>query len=106
MLAGADGLISVASNVIPAAIRRLCDHARGGDAAAVGALQDRLAALLGFLGVEPNPIPLKALLMRMGMGTGLRLPLLPLSSHYARQANAIAAACDALESEAAGPMAA
>ena len=106
MLAGADGLISVASNVIPAAIRRLCDHARGGDAAAVASLQDRLNPLLAFLGVEPNPIPLKALLTRMGMGTGLRLPLLPLSSQYARKANAMAAACGALESELAGPLAA
>ncbi len=103
MLAGADGLISVASNVVPATIRRLCDHARGGDAATVAALQDRLGPLLAFLGVEPNPIPVKALLTRMGMGTGLRLPLLPLSSQYAREANAMAAACGALESELAGP---
>ncbi len=106
MLAGADGLVSVASNVIPAAIRRLCDHARGGNATAVAALQDRLNPLLAFLGVEPNPIPVKALLTRMGMGSGLRLPLLPLSSQYARQANAIATACAALESESAGPLAA
>ena len=106
MLAGADGVISVASNVIPAAMRRLCDHARGGDAAAVAALQDQLAPLLDFLGVEPNPIPVKALLTRMGMGSGLRLPLLPLSSQYARQANAMAVACGALESESAGPLAA
>jgi 4-hydroxy-tetrahydrodipicolinate synthase len=106
MLAGADGLVSVASNVIPAAMRRLCDHARGGDAAAVAILQDQLGPLLAFLGVEPNPIPVKALLTRMGMGTGLRLPLLPLSSQHAREAIAMAAACSALESESAGPLAA
>ena len=106
MLAGADGLISVASNVIPATIRRLCDHARAGDAAAVATMQDRLKPLLAFLGVEPNPIPVKALLTRMGMGTGLRLPLLPLSSQYTREAIAMATACNALESEPAGPLAA
>jgi len=106
MLAGADGLISVASNVIPATIRRLCDHARAGDAAATAAIQDRLNPLLAFLGVEPNPIPVKALLTRMGMGVGLRLPLLPLSSQYARDAIAMATACGALESEPAGPLAA
>jgi 4-hydroxy-tetrahydrodipicolinate synthase len=106
MLAGADGLISVASNVIPTTIRRLCDHARAGDAAAVAAIQDRLKPLLTFLGIEPNPIPVKALLTRMGMGTGLRLPLLPLSSQYAREAAVMAVACTSLESEPAGPLAA
>jgi 4-hydroxy-tetrahydrodipicolinate synthase len=106
MLAGADGVISVASNVIPATIRRLCDHARSRDAAAVAALQERVAPLLAFLGVEPNPTPVKALLTRMGIGTGLRLPLLPLSSQHVREAIAMAAACGALESEPAGPLAA
>ena len=106
MLAGADGLVSVASNVVPAAVRRLCDHARGRDVAAVAGLQDRMDPLLAFLGVEPNPIPVKALLTRMGMGAGLRLPLLPLSSQYAREANAMLAVCSALESDAAGPLAA
>jgi 4-hydroxy-tetrahydrodipicolinate synthase len=106
MLAGADGLVSVASNVIPATIRRLCDHARAGDAAAVATMQDRLKPLLAFLGVEPNPTPVKALLTRMGMGIGLRLPLLPLSAEYTREAIAMAAACNALESEPAGPLAA
>jgi len=82
MLAGADGVISVASNVLPRAFRRLCDLARAGDAAA----QDwdaRMHAIYDFLGVEPNPIPLKALLQRLGIGHGLRLPLLPLSAAHA-----------------------
>lgn len=82
MLAGADGVISVASNVLPRAFRRLCDLARAGDAAA----QDwdaRMHAIYDFLGVEPNPIPLKALLQRLGIGHGLRLPLLPLSPAHA-----------------------
>lgn len=82
MLAGADGVISVASNVLPRAFRRLCDLARAGDDAA----QDwdaRMHAIYDFLGVEPNPIPLKALLQRLGIGHGLRLPLLPLSPAHA-----------------------
>jgi 4-hydroxy-tetrahydrodipicolinate synthase len=106
MLAGADGVISVVSNVVPATIRRLCDHARAADKPAVAALDEQLAALLAFLGVEPNPIPVKALLARSGIGAGLRLPLLPLSSQYAREAIAMAAACAALESESAAAAAA
>jgi 4-hydroxy-tetrahydrodipicolinate synthase len=79
MLAGADGVVSVASNVLPAAFRRLCDHARAGLRAEAEALDGRMQAAYDFLGCEPNPIPLKALLSRFGFGQGLRLPLLPLS---------------------------
>ena len=106
MLAGADGVISVASNVIPATLRRLCDHARAGEADAVRLINNQIAALLRFLAVEPNPIPVKALLTRLGMGTGLRLPLLPISSQYAREADAMAALCARLDSGQRGPLAA
>lgn len=97
MLAGADGVVSVASNVAPRAFRALCDLARAGDGAAAGVLDAELAELNAFLGVEPNPIPVKAILSRHGIGHGLRLPLLPLSvAHHAR-ANAVADAVAALE---------
>ena len=86
MLAGADGVISVASNVVPGTFRRLCQLARGGDVAGAEALDARLYALYHFLGVEPNPIPVKALLALNGIGHGLRLPLQPLSSAHAAEA--------------------
>lgn len=82
MLAGADGIVSVASNVLPRSFRRLCDLARAGDAAAQG-WDARMHAIYDFLGAEPNPIPLKALMQRLGLGHGLRLPLLPLSAAHA-----------------------
>ena len=97
MLAGADGVISVASNVVPATFRRLCDRARAGDAAGAQALDDALAALYHFLGVEPNPIPVKALLALDGIGHGLRLPLQPLLSAHADQAQRLHAAIRHLE---------
>ncbi|MDQ3039077.1 MAG: 4-hydroxy-tetrahydrodipicolinate synthase [Pseudomonadota bacterium] len=86
MLAGADGIVSVASNVVPGAFRHLCELARAGDAAEAGEFDARLHALYHFLGLEPNPIPLKALLTLAGIGSGLRLPLQPLSSTYAAEA--------------------
>ena len=86
MLAGADGVISVASNVAPGAFRKLCDLACAGDTAAADALDARLHALYHFLGAEPNPIPVKALLALAGIGHGLRLPLQPLSSSHAAEA--------------------
>ncbi len=86
MLAGADGIVSVASNVVPGAFRRLCELARKGDVAEAEDFDARLHALYHFLGVEPNPIPLKALLALNGIGHGLRLPLQPLSSVHAAEA--------------------
>lgn len=102
MLAGADGVISVASNVVPATFRRLCDLARAGEAGSAGSLDARLAPLYRFLGIEPNPIPVKALLARRGVGHGLRLPLLPLSAAHAAEAEAMLALADQLEQEARG----
>ncbi|MEN1957303.1 4-hydroxy-tetrahydrodipicolinate synthase [Luteimonas changyuni] len=99
MLAGADGLVSVASNVAPAAFRRLCDLARGGDAGACASLAAKIQGLIEFCGVESNPIPVKALLARRGFGDGdgIRLPLLPLSAAYAAAADELAAGLEALE---------
>jgi 4-hydroxy-tetrahydrodipicolinate synthase len=86
MLAGADGIISVASNVVPNAFRRLSELALAGDAEGAEAFDARLHALYHFLGIEPNPIPVKALLALNGIGHGLRLPLQTLSSAHAAEA--------------------
>ena len=101
MLAGADGVVSVASNVVPASFRRLCDLARGGEDAAAEALDARLRPLYDFLGIESNPIPLKALLARRGFGHGLRLPLTTLSPEHAALAERMAEVVDRLEADAA-----
>ena len=90
MLAGADGLISVASNVIPAAMRRLCDLARAGAGAQAEACAAELRSIFDFMGIEPNPIPVKAILQRQGIGHGLRLPLTTLSADHAAVADAAA----------------
>jgi 4-hydroxy-tetrahydrodipicolinate synthase len=99
MLGGAAGVISVASNVVPAAFRRLCELAVAGESEAAGALDRQLQPLYEFLGVEPNPIPLKALLARMGIGHGLRLPLLALPAGHNAQAEAMTALCRRIEHE-------
>lgn len=107
MLAGADGVVSVVSNVIPAAFSRLARLARGGDAAGARRLDGQLGELVAFMGIEPNPIPVKALLQRQGIGHGLRLPLLPLSPAHAAQADRLAAQTTDFEHQAGGhPLAA
>ncbi len=90
MFAGADGVVSVASNVLPAAFRRLCDLARDGKSDEAQALDARMRDAFDFLGIESNPIPIKALLSRQGIGRGVRLPLTPLSPAHAERAARVA----------------
>ena len=97
MLAGADGVISVASNVAPAAMRQLCEVSRAGKQGEAERCDAQLATLYDFLNVEPNPIPVKALLSRQGIGHGLRLPLLPLSAQHAERADTVWAGLQAIE---------
>ena len=97
LLAGADGLVSVGSNAAPAAYRRLCELARRSEATATADWDARLAPLHAFCGVEPNPVPAKALLQRLGYGRGVRLPLLPLSSRHHPEAERMVALARELE---------
>jgi 4-hydroxy-tetrahydrodipicolinate synthase len=106
MLAGADGLVSVASNVLPRALRRLCDLSRARRADDAMALDAQLQQAFDFLGLEPNPIPLKALLERMQFGHGLRLPLTSLSQQYSGQADLVATRIQQLEHACRDPIAA
>lgn len=94
---GADGVISVASNVVPRVFRRMCDQLAAGKAEQARAQDAEMQALYDFLGIEPNPVPVKALLKRLGFGDGVRLPLLPLSPTHATQADALAAFCRRIE---------
>jgi len=94
---GMDGLISVGSNALPGAYRRMCDLAAAHDHAATEAWDDRLQPFHEFCGVEPNPIPVKALLRRLGIGHDLRLPLLPLSAPHQAAADHLAGDIAALE---------
>jgi len=97
LLAGADGLVSVGSNVLPGAFRTLCDLARAGNHAAAEAWDARLQPYHDFFTLESNPVPVKALLQRLGIGHGLRLPLLPLSAPHHAAADHLAADVGALE---------
>ena len=89
---------SVASNVVPAACARLSEAARAGDAPAARALDAELGPLYRALSLEPNPIPLKAILAELGAcADRLRLPLLSLSSPHRAAAAAAARSARAFE---------
>ena len=101
MLAGADGVISVAANACPRAFAKLCRVAREGDAEAARVLDATLAALYRFLGIEPNPIPAKWLLARQGrIASSLRLPLTELSASHHRAADEMLALIERVERDA------
>ena len=80
MSLGALGVISVASNIVPGAVAKLCDLCLSGDYAEATALYAKYAGLIGALFCETNPIPVKAAMQAMGMDSGrLRLPLVAIS---------------------------
>ena len=80
ILAGAVGVISVTANIAPRGMADMIAAARRGDAARAAELDGPLVGLHTALFLEPNPIPAKWALARMGlMGEGIRLPLTPLS---------------------------
>jgi len=79
MLLGGHGNVSVTANVAPRAMHELCMAAVNGDARRAVEIHMQLLPLHKQLFCEPNPIPVKWALARMGRtGGALRLPLTPL----------------------------
>lgn len=93
LAAGADGVISVAANVVPRQFAQMVAAARGGDLAAARRIDARLLTLYAALACEPNPIPVKTALSRLGLIPGdLRLPLTRLAPDHLPQLDAALAA--------------
>lgn len=78
---GAQGVVSVASNLVPGPVARLAKLARAKQFAEAKALHDRLADLFRTIFVEPNPVPVKHCMMRAGIirSDEVRLPLCEMS---------------------------
>ncbi|MBB3310662.1 4-hydroxy-tetrahydrodipicolinate synthase [Rhizobium sp. BK196] len=77
-LAGGDGIISAAANILPRLVTSLQQAAYGSYISAALALSDRLHLLLTALGSESDPARLKyALQVLRGTEADLRLPLVP-----------------------------
>jgi 4-hydroxy-tetrahydrodipicolinate synthase len=78
MAVGGRGIISVASNQMPAEMARLVELAESGDFVAARQMHHRLLPLMQINFVEANPIPVKAGMAMMGLLVErYRLPLVP-----------------------------
>ena len=81
MATGADGIVSVASNIAPREMVQLAEALQKDDMVTARALHHKLMPLFKACFVEPNPIPGKYAMSCLGlMANELRLPLVPASA--------------------------
>ena len=80
---GGKGVISVLSNIMPAATSEMCKRFFDGDTKGACKLQLELLPLVDALFCEVNPIPVKAAVSAMGYCENyLRLPLTPMEKAH------------------------
>ena len=78
---GAQGVISVASNIVPREVTDLVQAALQGDFARAGQIHSKLFPLFKDLFIETNPVPVKAALALVGQIEEVyRLPLVPIGA--------------------------
>lgn len=83
ILLGGKGDISITANVAPRLMHEMCTAALQKDTEKTHEINAQLDALHHAVCIEPNPIPVKWILHKMGrIPNGIRLPLTPLSSQY------------------------
>ncbi len=86
MAAGAKGVVSVASNVVPAEIVKMVNLALANDFAGALAVHTRLLNLFADLFIEVNPVPVKAAMAMAGTAEEVyRLPLCELLPEHRLQ---------------------
>lgn len=86
MAAGAKGVVSVASNVVPAEMVRMVNLALANDFAGALAIHTKLLRLFADLFIEVNPVPVKAAMAMMGTTEEVyRLPLCELLPEHRLQ---------------------
>lgn len=86
MAVGAEGVISVASNLYVREVAQLVRLALAGDFAKAGKLHRKLYPMFKAIFVEPNPVPVKAALARAGLigSAEVRPPLSGMTSASAQ----------------------
>jgi 4-hydroxy-tetrahydrodipicolinate synthase len=92
LAAGADGVVSVASNEVPRLMREMADRRDV-------AIHNRLLPLLLGNFIESNPIPVKAAMVMMGIleSDTVRSPLAPITDANRKRLQAILRDCELLK---------
>jgi 4-hydroxy-tetrahydrodipicolinate synthase len=87
MSVGAEGVISVAGNIVPKDLLAMINAANANDLSEARRWHHRLFPLCrDMLGLSTNPIPIKAAMRLLGRDTGqLRLPMTPLDADQESQ---------------------
>jgi 4-hydroxy-tetrahydrodipicolinate synthase len=96
MAVGAEGVISVASNLYVREISRMVRQALANDFTSAARLHRRLYPAFKSLFIEPNPVPIKAALVRAGIisSSEVRSPLCEMSAANAQVLDQVLAKLD------------
>jgi 4-hydroxy-tetrahydrodipicolinate synthase len=96
MAVGAEGVISVASNLYVREIGKMVKLARANDFASAAKLHRKLYAAFKTLFIEPNPVPIKAALVRAGVisSAEVRSPLCDMAPENAKLLERVLAKLD------------
>ena len=98
MAVGAQGVISVASNVIPREVAQMVNAFATRQRAEGRAASREIYPLFKDLFIETNPVPVKAALAMMGViEEEYRLPLVPMSAANRAKLRATMKACGILK---------
>lgn len=98
MAVGADGVISVASNVIPREVAQMVRAYASGKIGVAQKLHAKFYPLFKELFIETNPVPVKAALAMLGqIEEEYRLPLVPINARNRETLRATMKACGILK---------
>ncbi|HZO85942.1 MAG TPA: 4-hydroxy-tetrahydrodipicolinate synthase [Verrucomicrobiae bacterium] len=98
MAVGAQGVISVASNIIPREVSQMVNAFAKGDVPAAQRLHHKYYPVFKDLFIETNPVPVKAALAMMNLvREDLRLPLVPMSAKNREMLRATLVECGILK---------
>lgn len=100
MSVGADGVVSVASNIIPREVTNMVKAFRAGKLEAARKLHHRYYPIFKDLFIETNPIPVKAALVMMGLiEEEYRLPLVAMGARNRERLEQTLRSCGVIKTQ-------